>query len=54
MQRAAQETFAEPLPGDVYRLSDGHTHLPPSPGARTISPSELLDLIFTADSVVTW
>jgi hypothetical protein len=45
--------LAEPLPGDVYRVS-GHPHLPASPGPRAIGPSELLDLIFAADSVVTW
>jgi hypothetical protein len=47
--------LAEPLPGDVYRLAAGHHDvLPPTPGSRTIGPSELLDLIFAADSVVTW
>ena len=46
--------LAEPLPGEVYRLSDGHTGLPPAPGSRTIGAPELLDLIFAADSVVTW
>jgi hypothetical protein len=46
--------FGEPLPGEVYRLSDGHAGLPASAGSRTIGPSELLDLIFAADSVVTW
>ncbi|MGH7358713.1 MAG: hypothetical protein ACREJR_07865 [Candidatus Rokuibacteriota bacterium] len=52
MQEALNLT--EPLPGEVYRLSDGHADLPPSPGSRAIAPSELLDLIFAADSVVTW
>lgn len=47
-------SFAEPLPGEVYRLSDGHANLPAAAGSRTIAPSELLDLIFAADSVVTW
>jgi hypothetical protein len=46
--------LAEPLPGDVYLLSGDHTGLPPAPGPRTIGPPELLDLIFAADSVVTW
>jgi hypothetical protein len=45
--------LAEPLPGQVYRLGDGHGD-PPATGARAIGPSELLDLIFAADSVVTW
>jgi hypothetical protein len=52
MQEAVNLT--ELPPGEVYRLSDGHTDLPPSPGARAIAPSDLLDLIFAADSVVTW
>jgi hypothetical protein len=44
----------EPLPGRVYRLHDR------SPGAAfpvdpdAISSAGLLDLIFAADSVVTW
>jgi hypothetical protein len=46
--------LAEPLPGEVYRLSGGHPNLPSSPGPRAIGHSELLDLIFAADSVVTW
>ena len=46
--------LAEPLPGQIYRLRDDHPHLPTQPGADAISPAELLDLIFTADSVVTW
>jgi hypothetical protein len=46
--------LAEPLPAEVYRLSGDHTSLPSTPGSRTIGPSELLDLVFTADSVVTW
>jgi hypothetical protein len=37
----------------VRRLGDGHGD-PPATGARAIGPSELLDLIFAADSVVTW
>jgi hypothetical protein len=50
--------LVEPLPGVVYRLDHGR---PPGPGEAapagppaTIDASELLDLIFTADSVVTW
>ena len=51
MQDAVE--LAEPLPGQVYRLQDEHHDLPRSrPGA--IGPDELLDLIFAADSVVTW
>jgi hypothetical protein len=47
--------LGEELPGEVYRLSDGHdAAFAPAPGTRTIGPSELLDLIFAADSVVTW
>jgi hypothetical protein len=46
--------LTEPLPGEVYRLSSGHVDLRPSPAARAIGPSELLELIFAADSVVTW
>jgi hypothetical protein len=42
----------ESLPGHVYRLGDGHLDHP-APG-DAIGPAELLDLIFTADSVVTW
>jgi hypothetical protein len=43
------------LPGEVYRLADGHdAPVAPAPGTRAIGPSELLDLIFTVDSVVTW
>jgi hypothetical protein len=46
--------LTEPLPAAVYRLSGGHADLPPAPGVRTIGPQELLDLVFAADSVVTW
>jgi hypothetical protein len=46
--------LAEPLPGRIYRLRDGHPDLPPQSGSDAIGPSELLDLIFTADSIVTW
>jgi hypothetical protein len=46
--------LAEPLPGHVYRLHDGHPGLPDSSGPAVISPAELLDLVFAADSVVTW
>lgn len=45
--------LAEPLPGQVYRLRDGHRDLPAT-DSHAIGPSELLDLIFAADSVVTW
>ena len=46
--------LAEPLPGRIYRLRDGHSDLPPQSGSDAIDPSELLDLIFTADSIVIW
>jgi len=51
MQDAVQ--LAEPLPGQIYRLRDEHHALPPS-APDAIGPGELLDLIFAADSVVTW
>jgi hypothetical protein len=41
--------LADPLPGQVYRLGNGH----PSP-YPAIDHSRLLDLIFAADTVVTW
>ncbi len=46
--------LTEPLPGRVYRLQDGHPGLPTPPDTDTIGSAELLDLIFAADSVVTW
>lgn len=46
--------LAERLPGRVYRLRDDHRDLPDSIGPDTIGPAELLDLVFAADSVVTW
>jgi hypothetical protein len=42
--------LATPLPGQVYRLQDGHSDL----RGGTIDSAQLLDLIFAADSVVTW
>jgi len=47
LQEAAR--FAAPVPGEVYRIGDGA-------GARypEIDHSRLLDLIFAADTVVTW
>jgi hypothetical protein len=42
--------LAAPLPGQVYRLQDGHSDL----GPGTIGSAQLLDLVFAADSVVTW
>jgi hypothetical protein len=42
--------LATPLPGHVYRLQDGHSDLE----AGAIGSAQLLDLIFAADSVVTW
>jgi hypothetical protein len=41
-----------PLPGRVYRLHEPHRAEPPGPDA--IEAAQLLDLIFAADSVVTW
>jgi len=46
--------LAEPLPGRIYRLRDGQPHPPPQSGSDAIGSTELLDLIFTADSIVTW
>ena len=46
--------LTESLPGHVYRLQDGHSGLPEASGTRAIGPAELLDLVFAADSVVTW
>ena len=46
--------LTEPLPGRVYRLREEHPGLPAPSGLDTIGPAELLDLIFAADSVVTW
>ena len=46
--------LTESLPGQVYRLREEHPGLPAPSGSDTIGPAELLDLIFTADSVVTW
>jgi hypothetical protein len=48
MQDAVRLTA--PLPGQVYRLQDGHSDL----GPGTIGSAQLLDLVFAADSVVTW
>ena len=42
--------LASPLPGHVYRLRDCHSDL----GPDAIDSGQLLDLIFAADSVVTW
>ena len=42
--------LATPLPAQVYRLQDGHSDL----GPGTIGSAQLLDLVFAADSVVTW
>ena len=46
--------LAEPLPGQIYRLRGRHLDLPAQSGSDAISPGELLDLIFMADSIVTW
>ena len=45
--------LSTPLPGRVYRLRDEHRGLPAS-GPDVIGPPELLDLIFAADSIVSW
>lgn len=44
----------EPVPGEVYRLAHDHADVHAAHATRSIGPSELLDLIFAADSVVTW
>ena len=46
--------LSEPLPGRLYRLRDGHVGPPSQPGPDAIGSQELLDLIFAADSIVTW
>jgi hypothetical protein len=46
--------LAEPLPGQVYRLRDGYPGLPAPSGSDAIGHAELLELIFAADSIVTW
>jgi hypothetical protein len=46
--------LAEPLPGHLYRLRDGDPAQPAPDGSTAIGPDTLLDLIFAADSVVTW
>ena len=43
--------LATPLPGQVYRLQDGHSDL--GPGDDRLRPSCSIS-IFAADSVVTW
>jgi hypothetical protein len=45
----AATTLRDPLPGQVYQLGDGHESPYPA-----IDHSRLLDLIFAADTVVTW
>jgi hypothetical protein len=45
--------LSEPLPGEVYRLREGHPGLP-TQALDTIGPAELLHLIFAADSIVSW
>jgi hypothetical protein len=47
MQAAAG--LRDPLPGEVYRVGDGDGSPYPA-----IDHSRLLDLVFTADTVVTW
>jgi hypothetical protein len=42
--------LAEPLPGEVVRLGDGASGSP----YPAIDHGRLLDLIFAADTVVTW
>jgi hypothetical protein len=49
LQAAARAGPAAPLPGEVYRLDgDGASPYP------AIDHNRLLDLIFEADTVVTW
>ena len=45
---------ATPLPGEVYRLAENGSPRPPSAPHRPITYSQLLDLIFVADTVITW
>jgi hypothetical protein len=47
----AATRFRDPLPGDVYRLSDSDGNGSSYPA---IDHGRLLDLIFAADTVVTW
>ncbi len=42
------------LPGEVHRLVEGGDAASVTGPHRSITTSELLDLIFAADSVVTW
>ena len=44
--------FREPLPGAVYRLHRSDAPSGAAPG--TIDASALLDLVFDADTVITW
>ena len=44
--------LSEALPGEVYHLDTPGEEAPAA--GRAIGASDLLDLIFTADSVVTW
>jgi hypothetical protein len=46
---AEDPTLTASLPGTVYRLGES----PTTPGP-TISPDDLLQLVFETDSVVTW
>ncbi len=41
----------DPLPGEVFRLAEGSSKTSPYPA---IDHARLLDLIFSADTVVTW
>jgi len=50
LQDAARVSHS--LPGEVFRLAEGNG-TPPSP-YPAIDHARLLDLIFTADTVVTW
>jgi hypothetical protein len=52
MQDAAALTG--PLPGDVFRLDEGHAPRAPGSPYPPIDHSRLLDLIFAADTVVAW
>jgi hypothetical protein len=51
----AARALAEPLPGHVYQLRlEAPAEAAGDPGRPAIGPSELLDLVFEADSVVAW
>ncbi len=51
LQHAAN--LRDRLPGEVFRLDEGSANGTPAP-YPPITHSQLLDLIFAADTVVTW